>query len=178
MTKGLRDFPSYTENPYMDNLLYMPSRNKTVSVSYKKIPIKEFEGGKDAVAFMGIRERVDSDKFVKIFKAHIQALFGLSQSALRVLGYLMYATRISEDRIFFDKQECAKYTGYRSKNSINSGLSELLEKGFIARTLHANMFYLNPNVFFNGDRMVLMKEYIRKGSPADQAARQIEGEAA
>ena len=52
-----------------------------------------------------------------------------------------------------------KYTNYKSKNSILSGLSELLENRFIARGSNPYKYYLNPTIFFNGDRLTLVKHF-------------------
>jgi hypothetical protein len=53
-----------------------------------------------------------------------------------------------------------KFTGYTSKASIYSGVSELLKNNFIARTHKAYTFFINPAIFFNGSRLVMVNEYV------------------
>jgi hypothetical protein len=43
-------------------------------------------------------------------------------------------------------------------------MSELLEKGFLFRSMAADMYFVNVRFMFNGNRMVLVESYQRKGS--------------
>jgi hypothetical protein len=45
-------------------------------------------------------------------------------------------------------------------------MNELLEKGFLYRSLAADMYFVNVRFMFNGDRMALVHSYRRKGSIA------------
>ena len=38
----------------------------------------------------------------------------------------------------------------------------MLDKGFIAESEHPNFYWINPHLFFNGDRMVFINEYRKK----------------
>jgi hypothetical protein len=53
-----------------------------------------------------------------------------------------------------------KFTGYTSKASVYNGVSELLKNNFIARTHKAYTFFINPAIFFNGSRLVMVNEYV------------------
>lgn len=167
--KGIREFPVHTTNPYLPNLI-VPSKKRTISIaSDKSLGLLDFETGVITdTAFIGIRKRVDSEEFVKIFKGQIQALFELSTAAMRVFGYFMDATRFGKDSIYFSIKECMQYTKYKSQNSINIGISELLAKEFVAKSDKQNIFFINPSKFFNGDRMVMFNDYIKKGTSADK----------
>ncbi len=166
--KGVKEFPTYDENPYVHNLI-VPSRNKTIAMSNKQLSLFDREGVEvENINFMGLRKRVDTEEFVKIYKAQIQALFELSNRAIKVFGYFMDALRISKDLVVFDLKECKRYTGYSSKESVTRGVAELLEKQFIARTDVHYKYYINPAKFFNGDRLVLFEDVVKKGSPTDR----------
>lgn len=166
--KGVKEFPTYDENPYVHNLI-VPSRNKTIAMSNKQLSLFDREGTEvESINFMGLRKRVDTEEFVKIYKAQIQALFELSNRAIKVFGYFMDALRISNDLVVFDIKECKRYTGYSSKESVIRGVAELLEKQFIARTDVHYKYYINPSKFFNGDRLVLFEDVVKKGSHTDR----------
>ena len=168
--KGVTEYPRHKSNPYVSNLV-IPSRNKTIAISNKQLNLfdpKTGEVEENNIGFMGLRKRVDTEEFVKIFKGQIQALFELSNRAIKVFGYFMEATRISSDTVIFDLDECKEYTGYKSKNSIILAVSELLEKEFLARTSNHYKYYINPAKFFNGDRMVLFQDVVKKGSRIDR----------
>ena len=168
--KTLTDHPTYKKNPYINSLV-IPSRNKTIAISNRQMSLFDNRTGevqKEGIGFMGLRKRVDTEEFVKIFKGQIQAMFDLSSRALKVFGYFMEGTRISSDLVIFEFRECMEYTGYSSKNTITMALAELLEKEFIARTDTHYKYYVNPAKFFNGDRLVLFQDIVKKGSKADR----------
>lgn len=170
MSKGIKNYPTHNFNPYTPNLV-IPSRNKTIAISNKQLALFDTRTGEiqdQSVGFMGLRKRVDTEEFVKIYKGQLQAMFDLSTPAYKMLGYFMHASKISSDKVVFSLKECKVHTGYTSKASINKGVAELLEKEFIARTDEHFMYYINPAKFFNGDRLVLFQEIVKKGSGADK----------
>jgi len=168
--KSLSHFPVFKENPYMPPLI-VPQKNKVVSVSVKGLPLFDLSTGElqNEVAFIGIKEKVDKEQFVKIFKSQIQSLFGLSVIGIRVFGYFMSITRISTDTVIFRYKDCMEYTKYKSRSSVQKGLAELLQHEFIARTDSPSIYFLNPSIFFNGDRMVILREYT-----VDKQSKEIE----
>ena len=136
MKKGVTGYPTHKSNPYLSTLV-VPSRNKTIAISNKQLSLFDSKTGEEiesGVNFMGIRKRVDTEEFVKIYKGQIKAMFDLSNRAFKAFGYFMEATKISTDVVIFDLEECMDYTGYKSKNTLNLAITELLEKEFIART--------------------------------------------
>jgi hypothetical protein len=164
--KGIRDFPRYDHNPFLPGL-HVRARGKTVMLGRGR-EYGLFDRGTGEVlnetAVMATRHYVDQAEFVKVFKGQMRALFNLSPSAVRVFCYLMEATRASDDRIVFSLKKCMAYTEYASKGTVTGAMAELLRKEFIARTDEPNIYYLNPAVFFNGDRLVVVQDYVRKGS--------------
>ena len=164
---GIRDFPVYSRNPYFKTLV-VPTRNKIVAMGTRQLPLFDPDTGEvEEMALMAVRQRVDKEPFVKIYKAQIQAMFNLSNRAMRVFGYFMDATRISDDMVYFSLKRCMEYTGYSSKATVLGGVADLLDAKFIARTDEPNTYFINPAKFFNGDRMVIVQDYVRKGSEAD-----------
>ena len=49
-----------------------------------------------------------------------------------------------------------------SERSFYNAMKELLLKGFIAESERINQYWINPHLFFNGDRMVFIREYRKK----------------
>ena len=47
-------------------------------------------------------------------------------------------------------------------------MRELLAKGFLYRTMAADVYFVNVRFMFNGDRLVLAKTYRRKGASTQQ----------
>ena len=111
--------------------------------------------------FIGVKKELDKEQFIKIFHSQLQVLFDLSKAALKLFSYIASATEF-KDRIIFDLEECKRYTGYKGKEAIYKGLAELLKADMIARTGASNIYFINPQIFYKGDRIVLVTEYRKK----------------
>lgn len=157
--KGVTAFPVHNENPYLKELV-VPKGNKTLVVGGgKDWAFVEQQTGEVKGVYLATRTRVDKEEFVKLYRSHITSLFNLSPSGIKVFGYVMSALRISEDRVVFNVADCQKFTGYKSRKPVYIGLSELLDNNFIARTENTYMYFINPSIFFNGNRFTVIKEF-------------------
>jgi hypothetical protein len=165
---GIKEFPIHTKNPYMPNLI-IPQRNKIVqAVSGDGWSLINTETGEEKGLLLAIKQKVDKEEFVKIYRSQIQLLFNLSSSAIKVFGYIMESLEINKDLIILDIKEVCRYTGYKTRATIYKALIELLENKFIARTSKPNVYFINPAIFFNGNRIVLVKEYMKDDSIRDK----------
>lgn len=43
-----------------------------------------------------------------------------------------------------------------------SGLAELLEAGILARSQEPSLYFINPTIMFNGNRLTFAKSYVKK----------------
>ena len=114
-------------------------------------------------------KEVDDAQFVKVFREGIAAAYELSRTGQRVFGLILehyeqepmtggFADTIRlawfGDGLFGEKIGMSQQT-------YNRGMRELLEKKFIApRSPHE--FWVNPALFFKGDRVAFIQEYRRK----------------
>jgi hypothetical protein len=106
--------------------------------------------------------QVDEERFVKLFLAELGALWDLPKPALRILTYVIQCLRMNEDRIIFNPKECMKYTGYKTEKSVFTGIAELIKHGIIARSTLPNIYFINPMIVFNGNRITFAKTYVKK----------------
>lgn len=160
-------------------LNYSPSSNpliKPTEVPVKRKRVRSSLAGKqlvdantgqlEATAVIHQIEDKDTDEFVKVFAAGIAASYELSRTGQRVFQAILQEyeqtpmTRGYADSIYlawFDgglsgrKIDMSEYTFKR-------GLRELLDKSFIAPQA-PNVFWVNPALFFKGDRVMLIREY-------------------
>jgi predicted transcriptional regulator len=160
------DYPKNEENPFIHELLSIKRKNKIVAVARNKSVVDRLTGEATDAVFMGIQREVDKEDFVKIFTSGMKELFDLSKNTLKVFSYLLSITSF-DDKIFFELNHCKKYTGYTSRETIFKAIRELLQNGIIAKSLHPNMYFINPNYFYKGDRLVMIREYrVKKDSKA------------
>ncbi len=119
-------------------------------------------------------EEKDDMEFVKVFSEGVKAAFGLSKTAHRVFQVVLDQYQGTPMRGgYADSVYLAWFDGGLSGHSIGmtdrtfqNGLKELLAKGFLAPR-SPNLFWVNPALFFKGDRVAFVKEYRRKSPIKD-----------
>ena len=113
-------------------------------------------------------------EFAKLYLANFAAFFNLSQSAIRVFGYILTCMKPKNDMIIFDRRKCLEYTQYKSDKAIYKGLAELVQSEIIARGPNEYNWFINPLIVFNGDRVSFTKTYVRKKTLAAQKKEEAE----
>lgn len=159
--KTIREFPKNTDNPFMDDLV-INKKDTIVGIGKKSHLINAETGEVQGQSRLVISKKVDKDSFVKIYRAKLQVLFDLTPEALKVLSYFMNKSPVGKDLIMFDVEECMEFLGYRSNKSVFNGLFVLLKAKFIARANTPKLYFINPAIFFNGDRLTIVEHYEKK----------------
>ena len=121
------------------------------------------------VAAIYTMEDKDDEEFVKVFSEGVRASFGLSKTAHRVFQVVLDQYQGTPMRGgYADSVYLAWFDGGLSGQRIGmtdrtfqTGLKELLAKGFLAPR-SPNLFWVNPTLFFKGNRVAFVKEYRRK----------------
>jgi hypothetical protein len=105
----------------------------------------------------------DRESFVKLYTAQIDAFFDLDRPGRVVLKYLIWMhQQEANHHLFLLHLDQARDAGFDiGKTTWYDGLSSLIDKKIVAASKIINMFFLNPAVFFNGDRTRLVIE-VRK----------------
>ena len=171
--KKVTEHEAFEKNPFLEKAM------EEISVKQRKqlirptkadqglLVVSEKTGAVEGhTAFMRFIE-VDENQFAKIYINEISALFNLTKSAIRVLGYLLTALKPNNDSVLFILEDCMTYTKYKHKKDVFSGLASLMEANIIARSRHDFMYFINPLIFFNGNRITFAKSYIKKMDSTD-----------
>lgn len=158
-TYRVKDFGEFSENPFLESISIRVTPKSNIFLQKNKGVIDLSTGElEDESLLMGRRKLVDGEEFVKIFINEIRAIFDLSRVAQKVFGYMLTKVGYS-DQIIFNTEECQKHTGYKSRPPIFVGIGELLKEEFIAKTKNQFVYWINPKVFYKGDRLVTIREY-------------------
>ena len=105
---------------------------------------------------------VDEQQFAKFYLNNFSSFFDLKPAAIKVFGYILQKLIPNRDEFMFIIDECLEYTGYKTKSSIFTGLAQLVHNEIIARGKTDFLYYINPLVVFNGNRITFSKSYILK----------------
>lgn len=108
------------------------------------------------------RQVVDSERFAKIYLEGVARVFGLSKTAKHVFQIILVLCEKDSDRIYLSFTRASKLDERLQERTYHRGLLELLKAGFVAYSDLTNMFWINPHLFFNGDRVRFITEYVKR----------------
>lgn len=123
------------------------------------------------VASIHTVEDRDDAEFVKVFSEGVKAAFGLTRTGSRVFQAVLEIYQSTAMRGgYAEAVELFWFDGGLSGRAVDMseitfkrGLRELLDKGFLAPRM-ASSFWVNPSLFFKGDRVAFVKEYRRRST--------------
>lgn len=150
--KGIKDFEVFKECPY--TVEGLESRHRLTRVKgqvmsdvstgelfdMRKLPAQE-------------TVLVDTLQYTKVYHNSLKDVADFSIPALKIWCYILQAIKPTRYAFEIDFKEALEFSGYKSLPNIYKGIVELLDKGFIAKSTGKNMFFINPNYYFNGDRL-------------------------
>ena len=163
--KELRAQISPKHNPLMNDSS-VTSRERRVSAGLRREYVDPVTGEVSAAAVVHRVKQVDDAEFVKVFAEGVRAMYGLSKTGMRVFQAILHEYQNTKmnggyaDAIYlhwFDDGLCGENVDM-SEKTFNRGLKELLLNKFLAPKSQ-NMYWVNPALFFKGDRVALIREY-------------------
>jgi hypothetical protein len=176
------DLPLRAEDINLKRLAYSPRENpfakgSEIRTRHKTVRTRA-SGGRDLVdsetgeivaqSAIHIIEEKDEQEFIKVFSEGVKAAFDLSRTGARVFqAVLNEYERAPMHRGYADSLMLFWFgPGLNEKDigmsdrTFHNGLKELLAKGFLAPK-SPNHFWVNPALFFKGDRVAFLREYRR-----------------
>ena len=118
---------------------------------------------------------VDNEKFTKIFVEKISLLEELSKRAqmvfhimIRVLPHIA----MGKDVLKLTFEDAKKFGFTAGRKTFNEAIKELIQKKIIARTDTHGLYFINPRLFFAGNRLTFIDMYIRT-SEFDQIVKEV-----
>ena len=126
-----------------------------------------------AVSMIHQVEEKDDAEFVKVFAEGVKAAFSLSASGAKVFRAVLDAYQKEKMTGGFADALTLFWFGEGlngeqidiSEKTFQRGLKELIAKEFLLPKV-PNQYWVNPALFFKGDRVAFVKEYRRRGGPA------------
>jgi hypothetical protein len=126
-------------------------------------------GAVEAASVIHQVEEKDDEQFVKVFAAGVAAAYELTRTSSRVFqAILQEYEKAPMSGGYVDCVYLSWFGGGlagrdlgMSEKTFQRGLKELLAKGFISPKT-PDVYWVNPALFFKGDRVMLVKEYRRK----------------
>jgi hypothetical protein len=175
----LTDFEKFEENPFVERAIQevqVTRKYKSASGTDKRAILQAIDPNTGEVLghTMFIRQvEIDEEKFAKVYLSQFEAFWELNKPAIRVFGYIMSKMRPKSDKVEFRLSECLNHTKYKSPKQIYDGLSALVRADIIARGYNEYVYFINPLVAFNGDRVSYIKTYVKRKKEATSTKNQL-----
>lgn len=158
------------ENPFLKQAVEEVQKNivkkyKTAANTDQKAVLKAFDENTGEIlgSTQFIRQiEVDEEKFAKIYLDQFSSFFDLKPPAIKVFGYILNQLIPNKDEFVFLLDDCIKYTNYKTKASVFQGLGQLVQNEIIARGKTDFLYFINPMVVFNGNRITFAQTYVKK----------------
>lgn len=114
-------------------------------------------------------QQLDRDQFLKVFTTGIVAMYELSKRANRLFLHILeeyekapITTRNGWiDAFYLEPYESSPIRTTMNEKTYREALRELIDRGFIAPK-SVQTYWVNPNMFFKGDRFAFIQHYTRK----------------
>lgn len=172
----------YKTNPFVsEGGFSIPTRNKRETLQTMGPASVMVDGQQIDVAQVVRVRQVDADRFVKVFVSHLTAFYDLTPTSMRLLTVLLQvvsdARYINADQIVLTEaiaRETMKEHGQKALSSASyyRAVNELIAAGFIAPTETPPLYFINPAVLFNGDRVRFVTELRRERAKNSEQERQ------
>lgn len=95
--------------------------------------------------------------YVKLFQDNMSQLMSLSHSSLKVLLYAMCTVRPLQQTVVLNIPDISIACDI-ANSTVYNAIYELLDKKILCKKLGSNIeFWFDPNIFFNGNRLRLVK---------------------
>lgn len=100
-------------------------------------------------------EEHDPMQYTKVFaEAHFKVR-KLSYTALKIFNYAVHRAALNKDIVLLNSADVMQQCDI-SQASFYNGIKELCKESIIARKVGSSLeFWINPNIFFNGNRLKL-----------------------
>jgi hypothetical protein len=168
--------PKYVTNPSLDTVILNTRTRKVFTKNNEALYITNVGTGEQTPATGGAmflkEELVDTEQFIKLYAAGIKHITNLSTAGFKIfqLVYLLMLESPNNDRLIIDFHELVAIKKFdQSQKTFIRGINELLEKELIYQSMTPSVYFLNMNLFFNGDRITRIQSYKlkRKESPSE-----------
>ncbi len=101
----------------------------------------------------------DHKAFVKEFKGDYQSIkYRLSYTALRIYEYIKDHVKTGDDFIKLDYGDMMRVFEWKTLPLVYKGINELLDYKFLFDSEEVRKYWINVNVFFNGNRVAKFEE--------------------
>lgn len=139
------DEKELTQNPFSFSL--------KIQVT-KRIDNSKYSLDKDGV-MLPVSSLMERQQTTKIYhgKPLMDIIMQLNDRDLRLFTYIVYMLEQNKDYIRIVPETYLKRTGTKDKRTYKAAINSLIRYNIIAATGFDNVYWINPNILFSGNRI-------------------------
>lgn len=171
MARERANVEKFVENPFLKAVAETAKtgKKKVFGNTQDKFMITDTSTGEIIPAGIYFNKEVEKSEFVKLYAEGAAAIMGLKSPGKKVFqimyGKLLGAEGKDKTEIILNYDMLgADVKKWISKPTFFRGINELLKTKFIAQTMVASCYFINPAFIYNGNRLLIAKSYTLKGS--------------
>jgi hypothetical protein len=165
-----RGFPVYATNPSARDIVPRLRDKRPIRIegANKLLIYNPCDGdivGEGDLAFVE-RQVVDKEKFIKVYLEDFAPMFDMSKTAQRVFQLIWEQLRDAPngDKVELSPRIARTMGKDLTDRVVQKGVRELLQKEFIFMSPTDGIYFINMARFFNGNRIVKVREYTLEGT--------------
>ena len=147
----------HKQNPFMPEV---KSRTRRVTNKRGDMMLVSSDTGEIKAPIAGFweAEEVDSTKFLKLFVNGVKALAELTSAGTKIfeLLYIEIQNNAGKDQVYLSYTALDENQTAISRSTFARGISELIDKKFIAAMPAVGWYWVNPDYIWNGDRLAFV----------------------
>jgi hypothetical protein len=161
----------YAENPFLGHDSFKIKKGKqSIRVgTTNKLLVDPNTGEAESIGVIYKDSEVDKEEFVKVYIKGVKDLLDLSNTGTKAFYFVIQCLRINEATIYINITKMAEFCKWKTTAQCYLGLGELIANKVIAPSTQPNLWFINPSIIFNGNRIVFITEY-RKRSEKERKA--------
>ncbi len=150
----------HATNPYRVSSNIKTKKKYTEKLKKKKYLLDGDTGEvEEGIETFKVTTEIDRRKFVKVYPKEICNIFGAGKSGVRVFAYILTLIKFNNLEIRLDIPDVMEYCQYKYRTQAYRGIQELKKCGLIAQSVKNNIWYVNPDVVFNGDKVSFSRQF-------------------
>lgn len=168
--KGFSDYEKTFTNPFIDKVLINEGSKvrKVADFSNHGTLTLDNNSTVDIENIVLANETLyDKTEFVQLVNGDASFLLEKSVNCIKLFVYICKVMKFHDDKVIISRA-IHKSVLNISEKGYYEGLRELLESEVIAKTVTADVYFINPNKIFKGKRTYLYKDLIKTGKRINQ----------
>ena len=151
----------YVKPKFEENTLGINPFIYTLEIPVRTVETNSYE--LDEGVLLPKQVQLEKTDYTKVFisSERRQIISNLSDKALRLYLWIIYELEPGKDYLWINHNRYMAEQNIKSINTYKSSVEELMRYGMLAMTVKKNVYWINPDFMFNGNRLTKYRKQIK-----------------